>query len=85
MLLAVVTIQRFCNVLCAALDLGMLKLGQLDAVAFAGRIARKILIPVTPVMSLITRWIWTFISVKAFCMRCTRLLQSLLRVSRKRR
>ena len=34
--LAIITFQRFGNVLGAALDLGMLKLGQLDAVAFAG-------------------------------------------------
>ena len=83
--LAIITFQRFGNVLGAALDLGMLKLGQLEAVPFAGKDSRKILIPVTPVMSLMTRWSWTFISVKAFCMRCTRLLQSLLRVSRRRR
>ena len=34
-----------------------------------GKLRRKMLIPVDPVMSLMTWWIWTFISVKAFCMR----------------
>src|SRR5271165_3875761 len=44
--LAIITFQRFGNVLGAALDLGMLKLGQLRQSRSPARIARKMLIPV---------------------------------------
>ena len=72
MLGTVITLEGLGDPFGSALDAVILHRGQDHGVSLAGEDgADDVRRPLTPVMSLITLWSWTFIWVRAFCMRCT--------------